>query len=127
MIQEKIQTDLKKSMVEKDREKMTLLRTIIGEFNRIGKKIDDSKALKILKKMKDNAESVGNEKEISVIKNYIPEPLTEEKTIQVVDELIEKCHYTKNDFGNIMKDLKDAFETRIDMKFAASIIKKKFD
>jgi uncharacterized protein YqeY len=123
-IQDKIKIDLKKSIIEGDNIKKNLLRTIIGEFNRFEKDIDDDKALSIIKKMKENAESLNNYDEIEILHNYLPNMLTEGEINDYITELFENNNYTIKDMGKIMKELKDEFGQSMDMKIASNIVKK---
>lgn len=45
-------------MFQKNESVKSLLRVIIGEFNRVGKEISDSEATQILKKMVKNAQDM---------------------------------------------------------------------
>lgn len=124
-IQDKIKTDLKKSMIEGDNLKKNLLRTIIGEFNRVEKEISDDKALSIIKKMKENALTMkNNDEEIEILHSYLPNMLSEEEINDYITELFEDNNYTIKDMGRIMKELKDEFGQSMDMKIASNLVKK---
>jgi len=123
-IQEKIGMDLKLAMIEKDDAKKSLLRVVIGEFNRHGKIVDDAKATNILKGMLENATQQNNAVEIEIINDYLPKQLTTDQLSAVICSLIEDKGYSSvKDMGKIMADLKAEFPGRYDGKVASEYIK----
>lgn len=122
-LEEKIRLDIKKSMISKNTERTMLLRTIMGEFNRLGKDIPDEKAIAIMKKMKENAEQLGNTYEVDVLSEFLPNILSEEETINIVKTLLSENNYTMRDMGSIMKTLKSEYGQSMDMKIASVTIK----
>jgi len=122
-IEEKIKLDIKKSMLGKNVERLTLLRTIAGEFNRFGKDISDEKAISIMKKMKDNATQFNNTFEISVLSEYLPEVLSENEVITIVQNMFAENSYTQRDMGTFMKEIKANHGSAIDMKLASETFK----
>jgi uncharacterized protein YqeY len=123
MIQERIKKDLKESMISKQILKKDLLRTVIGEFNRIGKDITDDKCISIIKKMKENAKELNNQEEIEILSVYLPEILNEEQIKDSVNSIMEGKNYTNKDIGLIMKTLKENHGQKIDMKIASKFVK----
>lgn len=123
-IEQKIKIDLKKSMIGQHKKRTSLLRTILGEFNRIGKDISDEKCLSIIKKMKENAEIMGNVEEIPILSEYLPKTLSQEETVKIVENIIKDGDYTIKDMGSIMKTLKSEYGASMDMKTASMTVKK---
>jgi len=124
-IENLIKTDLRKSMIGKDKERTSLLRTLLGEFNRVGKDLSDNKALSIIKKMKENAVLLKNDYEISVLSEYLPKVFNEIETNKIIDDFFNGQKFSKKDFGLIMKKLKDKYGQSIDMKIVSKIVKTK--
>jgi len=122
-LQERITLDIKKSMLSKQTERTTLLRTVIGEFNRIGKDISDDKAISIMKKMKENAESMNDVNEVKILSEYLPESLSEADTIKIVEDMCSKNSYTQRDMGIFMKEVKTKYGSTIDMKLVSVTFK----
>jgi len=120
----RIKLDMKKSMMGKNTKRTTLLRTIIGEFDRFGKDIPDEKAISIMKKMKENAESINDEFEVKILSEYLPEVLTENKTIKIVEDMFVENSYTQRDMGTFMKEIKSKYGSTIDMKLVSITFKK---
>jgi len=123
-LEETIKIDIKKSMISRNPFRTTLLRTIIGEFNRIGKNIDGNKCISIIKKMKENAEFVNNTQEIDILNEYLPTILSEEETISIVNEIFKDNEFTMKDMGTIMKTLKTKYGQSMNMKTASITVKK---
>jgi len=126
MIQEQIRIDIKKAMYDKDKEKLSLLRTIIGELNRKkGKEIDDNGVIQILKKMNENALLMKNQGEVDILSKYLPTVLDEKTTINIISEYIDNGNFGKNDMGSIMKYLKIKYGVSMDMKLSSMIVRQK--
>ena len=125
-LQEKIQSDLKMAMLNKDVNKRDLIRVLIGEINRMGKDVSDEDVLKIIKKMTENASLMNNEIEINILSEYLPKMLTEQEIDVIISDYI-----LNNDINNIkqmglvMKYLKDEYGSSIDGKIASLIFKNK--
>jgi uncharacterized protein len=122
-IQERISLDLAIAMREKDEPKKSLLRVVIGEFNRVDKQLSDEQATAVLKKMYQNAIDLKNTSEQSILEEYIPQQLTEEGLKAIIKHLIEDNSYTMKDMGKIMGQLKTDFPGRYDGKLASQLIK----
>jgi uncharacterized protein YqeY len=125
-LQERIEQDFKDAMRQKDDVKKSLLRVVIGEFSRDkeSKILSDEKAIKVIKKMMEDAQTVNRTDEIKILKEYLPSQLTSDQLICVISQLIEDKAYTSlKDMGKIMNDLKAEFPGRYDGKVASEIIK----
>jgi hypothetical protein len=85
-IQEQIKKDLMIAMKEKDEEKKSALRIIMGEFGRGEKKeLTDDDAVKVLKKLvKSERETLeqsgkqGDNRYIEILESYLPKMATDE-------------------------------------------------
>lgn len=125
-LQEKIHSDLKNAMINKDNHRKDLLRVLIGEINREGKELSDERIIKIIKKMSENALIMNNQLEIDILSEYLPKMLTEQEIDVIISDYI-----LNNDINNIkqmglvMKYLKDEYGSSIDGKIASLIFKNK--
>ncbi|NJO62627.1 MAG: GatB/YqeY domain-containing protein [Richelia sp. RM2_1_2] len=54
-IQKQIKQDLKTAMVNNDMAIKSILRVLLGEFDRVGKEVTDDQAVGVIKKMVENA------------------------------------------------------------------------
>lgn len=120
-LQQKIIDDLKKAMKSKNQEKKSLLRVLIGEMNRQGKELSDDNVLKIIKKMKDNATELSNEKEISILDSYLPKMMDEKEIENLVNNIIKENGFgSMKDMGKVMKEIKSRPDSAtIDASFAS--------
>ena len=73
--------------------------------------------------MKDNALLIKNKDESLILENYLPKNLNYEETKNIIDEILSNNDYTKRDMGKIMKELKERFGMRIDLKLASDYLK----
>lgn len=125
-LQEKIQSDLKMAMLNKDVNKRDLIRVLIGEINRMGKDVSDEDVLKIIKKMTENASLMNNEIEINILSEYLPKMLTEQEIDVIISDYILNNNINNiKQMGLVMKYLKDEYGSSIDGKIASLIFKNK--
>jgi len=124
-VQNKIKQDMVSAMKNKETEKLGLLRVVMGEFSRIGKEVDDEKAIKIIRNMYENAKIAGNEIEMKVLDSYLPQMYSEEKVRALVATIIEAHGYkTMKDLGGIMTAIgKNPDAALIDKKYASAYAK----
>jgi len=122
-IQEKINVDLKNSILNKNDNEKSLLRVIIGEFNRIGKDLSDEQCIKILKKMMENAKLLNNQIEIDILVKYLPKELNSDELEILIHQIISNNYITSiKEMGKVMAELKKSGNI-YDGKIASDIIK----
>ena len=123
-IQAQIQADMISAMKVKDNETKSLLKVVLGEFDRLAKDIDDNKATTVIKKMHQTATELSNQFEISILEKYLPTFLSEaDAKIQIEKVLVDNSLSTMRDMGTAMKLIKTKFGTSIDGKYASTIVK----
>lgn len=93
-----IKVDMAYALREREVKKLEFLRVIIGEFERKGRDIPDADAIPILKRMRQNADDLGNSFEVEILDGYLPEYMGEEDLKALIANIIE---------GGRMKGLKD--------------------
>lgn len=124
-LQEMIIADLKIAMKEQKENEKSLLRVIIGEFNRVGKTINDDEATKIIKKLKENAIEMHNENEISILDKYLPQMLSNDDLTIIIENIITKNNIVDmKGLGIVMGKLKQKYPNQYDGKLASTIIRK---
>ena len=141
---DKIKSDMVKAMKEQDKFKLSVIRMIKGSIDkeRIDKKIEitDEVVIDVLaKELKTREESrlefskagrndlvEGLDKEIAIIKEYLPEPLTDEEVDKIIDKAFKETEASSiKDMGKVMKVVTPKVKGRCDMKEVSSKIKAK--
>ena len=119
-IQEKIKKDLMIAMKEKDEERKSILRVVMGEFGRAETKVvSDEDAVKILKKLvkseKETMERTGEAGEsrfVAVVESYLPQMATEAEIRRWIETNIDFSKY-KNRM-QAMRDIMGHFGSSAD-------------
>ena len=124
-VQNKVKEDMVYAMKNKETEKLNLLRVVIGEFARIGKDVDDEKAIKIIRNMHENAKNVGNEFEVNFLDVYLPKMYSEGQVRALVANIVEAHGYkTMKDLGGVMSTISNNPNALlIDKKYASAYAK----
>ena len=141
---EKIKNDMVKAMKEQDKFRLGVIRMIKSSIDmmRIDKKIEitDEVVIDVLaKELKTREESklefskAGRtdlvesiDKEIAIIKEYLPEPLTDEEITEIIDNAMNEVGAsTIKDMGKVMKIITPQVKGRCDMKEVSNKIKAK--
>ena len=133
-----------KSMKEKDKVRLSVIRMVKSAIDkeRIDKKIEitDEVVIDVLsKELKSREESKVEflkakrndlveeiDQEIKILKEYLPEPLTNEEINSIIDEVIKNNNATTiKDMGKVMKDITPIVKGRCDMRDVSNKIKVK--
>lgn len=132
-----IKNSLKIAMLAKDTVKISTLRSIITKITEAekvnGSELNEESIIKVIDKLsKQREESISlyqkggridlveaEEKELKILKEYLPEKFSYEKTKEIVSELISSG---VNNMGSIMKEL-NQYGNLVDKKIASTIIK----
>lgn len=141
---EKIKNDMVKAMKEQDKFRLGVIRMIKSSIDmmRIDKKIEitDEVVIDVLaKELKTREESklefskAGRtdlvesiDKEIAIVKEYLPEPLTDEEVTEIIDNAMNEVGAsTIKDMGKVMKIITPQVKGRCDMKEVSNKIKAK--
>ena len=146
-MREKINLELKKSIINKNLIATKTLRLIIAAIkdrdivvradgNQNG--IDDDEIINLLKKMKKQREEsivlyskgkrddlVKNEQdEINIIKEFLPKQLSDEEIKKIVDNAIKTNNAISiKDMGKVMSSLKENYAVNMDFAKASKILK----
>jgi uncharacterized protein YqeY len=148
-MEEKIQKDIMSAMKEKDEVRLTALRAVKTAImqtktspNFKGNRdanLPDADVLKIMQKLAKEREESYNiyvtagrndladkeYKEMLIIKEYLPKPLTEEELNTIVKETIEEMGAsTMKDMGRVMGMVSQKTNGRADGKVVSMIVKK---
>ena len=141
---DKIKNDMIKAMKEQDKFRLSVIRMLKGAIDkeRIDKKIEitDEVIIDVLaKELKTREESrlefdkAGRtdlvedlDKEIAIIKEYLPEPLSEGEVDEIIENAMKEVEAsTIRDMGKVMKIITPLVKGRCDMKEVSNKIKAK--
>ena len=141
---EELKKDMIDAMKAKDKERLTVIRMLKAALDkeRIDKKIEitDEVFISVLEKQvkmrNDSIEEfkkAGREElvektlgELEVLKKYLPEALSEDEVMGIINDAITKLEATTmKDMGKVMSEVSPKVKGRYDMKEVSSIIKSK--
>lgn len=141
-MREKILNDIISAMKSKDKEKLSTLRLLKGamqleEINKKSELNDEDLINLIAKQIKTRKESITEfknanrqdlvektEKEIEILSEYMPEQLTEEEVIKIIEEAFNEIKPTSmKDMKQMMAYLNPKLKGKADMGFVSKQIK----
>ena len=141
---EELKKDMIDAMKAKDKDRLTVIRMLKAALDkeRIDKKIDITEDVfisvleKQVKMRNDSFEEfkkAGREElvektlgELEVLKKYLPEALSEDEVMGIINDAITKLEATTmKDMGKVMSEVSPKVKGRYDMKEVSSIIKSK--
>jgi uncharacterized protein YqeY len=124
-ILEQLNDELKHSVLNRNKEKSTFLRTVKGEFDRT-KDITEDLKISILKEMLDNATQLSNDFEMEILEKLLPTMLTIDEIEEEIINIIEENNFTSmKDLKPLMKNMKEKHGPLYDGKIASSFGKDK--
>jgi len=143
-MREKVLNDIISAMKSQDKETLAVLRMVKGamqleEINKKKELEDDEMVAVIAKQIKTRKESIeefkkGNrtdlieqtESEIAILETYLPEQMSEEKVIEVIDEAIASIKPSSaSDMGKVMGIVTPLLRGKCDMGLVSKIVKEK--
>ena len=146
MLVEKLKKDMIEAMKNKDKEKLTVIRMVKAALDkeRIDKKaeVNDDLLIDVVNKQvkmrNDSLEEFKKanradlikqtEEELEILKDYLPEQLSEEEVIAIIEEVINEVNAeTIKDLGKVMKEVTPKVKGKADMKHVSEIIKSKLN
>lgn len=144
-LNERISEDMKGAMKTGDKFKLSVLRMLKSSLQLekidLKKDLDDKEVMSVIKKaVKQRKDSIVEfekygkteeiadlQKEIDVLKVYLPEELSEEKIKEEVEEAFQNLKPESiKDMGKVMKYLTDKIGTQADMSLVSKLVKSKF-
>lgn len=144
-LNERISEDMKGAMKTGDKFKLSVLRMLKSSLQlekiNLKKDLDDKEVMSVIKKaVKQRKDSIVEfekygktdeiadlQKEIDVLKVYLPEELNEEKIKEEVEEAFQNLKPESiKDMGKVMKYLTDKIGTQADMSLVSKLVKSKF-
>lgn len=141
-LKEKILSDMKEAMKNKDDLRLRVLRAIktaIGYFEVEGEKreaTDEDIQKLILKEIKKRQESIeayrnagredlakAEEEELKILEEYAPKMLSKDEIVAIVSAVIEELNATQKDFGKVMKEVMARVKGSADGKLVNEVVK----
>jgi hypothetical protein len=141
-IKTKIQEDLVQFMKAGEKNKVDVIRFVLSFINAEEKdkqkSLTDSETLQVLKKViKRNQESFEQfskasrndlaekeKKEMEIIRQYLPEEISENEIIEAVKKSITQCDANSiKDMGKVMAEIKKNYGDRADMSIVSKHVK----
>ena len=146
MLVEKLKKDMIEAMKNKDKEKLTVIRMVKAALDkeRIDKKaeVNDDLLIDVVNKQvkmrNDSLEEFKKanradlikqtEEELEILKDYLPEQLSEEEVIAIIEEVINEVNAeTIKDMGKVMKEVTPKVKGKADMKTVNEIVRSKLN
>lgn len=123
-LEERLMDEMKEAMKSNDKPRLSIIRMIRSAVkNReieVGKKLDDEGIMKVIQGMIRKGEEAleqfqnagrtdlieKEKKEVEILKSYLPQPLSQEEILQIIDETIQETQASSlKDLGKVMKTL----------------------
>lgn len=142
VMKERILNDLKEAMKQKDKELLSVIRMVKGaiQMEEIAKKkeLNDDEVITIIsKQIKTRKESIvefekagrddlknQTQSEIDILMRYMPEQMSEEEVLKVIDQAFETVKPTSmKDMGKLMGMITPQVRGKADMGFVNKTIK----
>lgn len=145
-MKDRILKDMVSAMKSQDKLRLSVLRMVKGaiqleEINKKNTLTDDDVIGVLSKQIKTRKESIvdfekGNRldlieqtnKEIEILNEYMPEQLTEEEVMKIIDDAFSKVNPTStSDMGKIMGMITPLLKGKADMSGVSKIVKEKIN
>lgn len=146
MLKDKIAADLVTALKEKNKVKLSVLRMLKGDMQlesiNNGKELTDEVVIGVISRgIKQRNESVkeftsggrndlanSTLAEIEILKTYLPEQLSEDELIKVIDDAFDLIKPSSaSDMGKIMKEVSPKVKGKADMSHVSSLIKERLN
>lgn len=140
----RLQSDMKSSMKNGDKSRLLVIRSMLAAIKQIEVderiELDDNRIIAVLDKMaKQRRESISQfssagrddliaieEAELAIIKEYLPEALSDAEILNLVDQAIANTGAASaKEMGKVVGALKPLLQGRADMGIVSGIIKSK--
>jgi len=140
----RLESELKEAMVARDGERRDTLRLILASLRSAEKELQrplhDDEELQVLqrerKRRTEAAEAFRaggreeqadtEERELAVLEEFMPEPLSEEEVESIIDDAIAECGATSiRDLGRVMADVMPQVSGRADGSVVSQLVREK--
>lgn len=143
-LEERLLQEMKEAMKSSDKLRLSTIRmirsTLKNEEIEIRKPLDDGEIQKVIQGMVRKGEEsleqfkVGGRmdlvekegKEIEILKSYLPQAMTREEILKVIDEAIQETQSTSaKDMGKVMKSVIPKLQGKADGKLVNQLVKER--
>ena len=140
----RLEAELKQAMAARDAERRDTLRLILSSLRSAEKELQrplhDDEELQVLQRERKRRieaaeafraggreeQAEGEEQELAVLKEFMPEPLSEDELEEIVDDAIAENGATSmRDFGRVMADVMPQVSGRTDGSVVSQLVKEK--
>lgn len=141
-LEERLSNDLKGAIKNRDAIKTSTLRMVKAAIEKLAiekriEKLEDSDVIRLItKQIKQHEDSIegfqkGNRidlvekerKELEILKSYIPQEITQEEVIMIVQKKINELGASSpQDFGKVMKSAMEELKGRVDGRRVSQIV-----
>ena len=140
----RLEDELKEAMTARDAERRDTLRLILSSLRSAEKELQrplhDDEELQVLQRERKRrlesieafrsgdreAQAQGEEAELAVLEEFMPEPLAEEELEQIVDHAIAEVGATSiRDLGRVMADVMPQIAGRADGSMVSQLVREK--
>jgi len=141
---EQIEADVKESMLARDAERRDALRLILSSLRSAEKDLQrpltDDEELQVLQRERKrrleaaeafraagrNEQADGEEVELAILQEFMPEPISEEELERIVDDAIAETGATNiRDMGRVMADVMPQIAGRADGSAVGQLVREK--
>lgn len=141
-LKETIQEDMKTAMRAGEKERLSVIRMLLAAIKQreVDERVelDDAATTAVIEKLVKQRQEASQqfrdadrqeladkeESEIVVLKTYLPEPLSESETTELIAKVIEQTGAASiKDMGKVMNELKAQAAGRVDMSQVSAIVR----
>lgn len=143
---EKFKKDMVEAMKNQEKERLMVIRMVKAAMQQEHidhkRELDDDLLIDVInKQIKMRTDSINefekanrldlvekNKRELEVLKEYLPEQLSQEEIMQIIDEVFEQLQPTgKKDMGKIMKEVTPKLKGRANMREVSTMINERLN
>jgi uncharacterized protein len=140
----RLEDELKQAMVARDQSRRDALRLILSSLRSAEKELQrplhDDKELQVLQRERKRRleaaeafrgggreeQALGEERELAVLEEFMPEPLSEDELEEIIDDAIAEVGATSiRDLGRVMADVMPQVSGRADGSVVSQLVREK--
>ena len=125
-----MEEEVKQATLARDADRRDALRLILASLRSAEKELQrplsDDEELQVLQRERKRRIEAAEEQELSVLQEFMPEPLSEAELEEIVDDAIAENGATSmRDFGRVMADVMPQVSGRTDGSVVSQLVKEK--
>ena len=140
----RMEDELKQAMLARDDERRNTLRLILSSLRaaekELSRPLSDQEELQVLQRERKrrveaaeafrgggrDEQAEAEERELAVLQEFMPEPLSDEELEEIVDDAIAEVGATSmRDFGRVMADVMPQVSGRVDGSVVSQLVREK--